>query len=231
MFRKVAVAATLVLAAGAVLAAQEEGRRGERPGRGAGVRDARGGGPESNDGAKYTPSALDRLTAGGGANWVYMGRTPDRLKLLNLTTEQAAAIEQLCKEARDKVMEFNRESQQLFRQRDRDPNVFQERREKLNEITSNYETKINDLLTDEQKEMLVKIDELIKAQQDEIRKMYEEMNKKVAEVKSQYDKKLVEMLTPEQKALLEQLMTPAVPAPVARPAGTQGAPADEVLAF
>jgi len=220
MFRKVAVFAVTMMIAGTLFA---EGQKPSQP-------TVRNMMAESNDPGglqgEYRPSPLDRLNT-NGANYVYTGRLPDKFKVIGLTDEQTAKIEALCKEARDTMQEMGKQVRETYKQT-RDPKVYQEYGTKVQELAKQYDDKIMDALTDEQKAALKKIDELIKEQQDKSNEIYQEAHKKVAELKKQYDEKLGGLLTPEQKKILDDMMNPK---PVPQVQGGEGKPVGDVVAF
>jgi len=224
MFRKIAVFAVTVMIAGSLLA---EGN--ENPGGGKRISIGQGAAPQrivtsdANGEGAYR-GTLDRLNT-NTSGWVYSGRLPEVYKLAGLTDEQRTSMEALCKEARDKMMQMNKE---VAYRTNHDPKFWQEQSAKIQALMKEYEEKIQDILTDEQKATLKKIQDLIKEQQDKSNEIYQEAHKKVMEMKKQYEVKLGEELTPEQKKALDELMNPK-PVPPA-PVGGQGKPG-EVVAF
>ena len=206
MFRKTAALAALLLFAAQAFTGEGDPNVGP-------------GGATGNDGV-YRPGKIDRL-AQGGNYWLYSGRVPMKYKLLNLTDEQDAAIEAVAKEAREAFMDMQKETRRIYKET-RDASVYREQHKKTEELRLLYETRIKDLLTDEQKKLLEKIDELIAERQKEQQKIYQEMQEKIQKMREKFDAKLDEMLTPDQRAKLDELLAPATPTMHHRQGGPLG---------
>ncbi|MBN1807644.1 MAG: hypothetical protein JW909_01150 [Planctomycetes bacterium] len=166
----------------------------------------------------YRATKLDRIAS--GSHWIYSGRTPVKYKMLNLTDEQSQAIDALVVEARDKIRELGEETRKLYQQT-KDANVYKERAQKQQELQQTYETRILDVLTDDQKALLAKIEKLIEEQRSKIQEMYQELNKQMQKLREDYDKQLDGLLTPEQRKALDELLNPK---PVVNPQGGPGTP-------
>jgi len=205
------VAVAVMLVAFQVFA---EGDPNAGPGGPRGTRGDRGNrvwtGPASAQGVVGygAPSKLDMLA--DGDSWVYTGQLPRAYKMLNLTDEQTKAIEALMTEAKNTWQEAQKKAQEDFRAT-RDHTVFQNMQAKVEELKKTYQTRIGDVLTQEQKDLLAKLQAILKERQDKINELYQEVNTKVQELRKAFDEKLAEVLTPEQLKQLDDLMKPMAP--------------------
>ena len=181
------------------------------PGGPRGKRGDRGGwnGPGGAQGIAYgaNPSKLDMLA--DVDSWIYTGQVPRVYKILNLTEEQSKAIEALMAEAKNAWQEMQKKAQETFRET-KDPAAFKDVQTKMEELKKTYQTRIGDVLTQEQKDLLAKIQAVIKERQDQINAIYQEANTKVQELRAAFDEKLAGVLTPEQLKLLDELMKPQI---------------------
>ena len=183
------------------------GQRGNRGDRGNKVWTGTAGG-QSAVGYGVTPSKLDMLA--DGDSWIYTGQVPRVYKLLSLTEEQDKAITALMTEAKNTWQEAQKKAQEDFRAT-RDHTVFQNMQGKVEEIKKTYQTRIGDVLTQEQKDLLAKLQAILKERQDKINELYQDVNTKVQELRATFDEKLAGILTPEQLKMLDDLMKPVAP--------------------
>jgi hypothetical protein len=157
--------------------------------------------------AYANPSKLDMLA--DVDSWIYTGQVPRVYKILNMTEEQNKAVEALMAEAKNAWQEMQKKAQETFRQT-KDPAAFKDMQTQMEELKKTYQTRIGDVLTQEQKDLLAKIQAVIKERQDQINAIYQEANTKVQELRAAFDEKLAGVLTPEQLKLLDELMKPQI---------------------
>jgi hypothetical protein len=181
------------------------GPRGNRGNRGDKVWSGTAGG--MNVGYGQTASKLDML--GDSDSWIYTGQLPRSYKMLNLTDEQTKAVEALMTEAKNAWQDMQKKTQEEFRTT-RDHTVFQNMQGKIDELKKIYQTRIGDVLTQDQKDLLAKLQGILKERQDKINELYQEVNTKVQELRVTFDEKLAGILTPEQLKQLDDLIKPPV---------------------
>ena len=156
-------------------------------------------------------SVLDRIDARQTSwSWLYSGKAPLKYKLLDLTNEQHAAVEEITLEAKDAWRELQRGTMRSYKE-NKDRSVFKQQRERMRELRETYQTRMTDVLTEEQRDALKKIEELSAERQAKIAEIYKETQAKVKELRASYDEKLLGLLTPEQKKCLKDLLNPSRP--------------------
>jgi hypothetical protein len=193
--------------------------------RGRSVRYARGGG-ESGLFVKHDQagqmSPLHMLGSIGNTSWIYSGRVPHAYRVLGLTEEQTAAVEELCTAARQEQREM---SKTLYANRTpgqrMDPEQMRERHRKFNEmreeLADRFGKRLRDVLTEEQRQTLAKIEEVIEGWREEDEKIRQVMALALQKNRENHEEELEELLTEEQLEALQELRTN-------RPDGRRGAP-------
>ena len=205
------VAVALMLVAFQVFAEGDPnggGPGGQRGNRGKGDRVWSGTAGGQSIGYGDNASKLDMLS--DSDSWIYTGQVPRSYKLLNLTDEQTKAVQALMTEARNAWQDLQKKTQEEFRTT-RDHTVFQNMQGKMEDLKKTYQIRIGDVLTLEQKDLLAKLQAILKERQDKINELYQEVNTKVQELRKNYDDKLGGILTPEQLKQLDDLIKPPVP--------------------
>ena len=161
------------------------------------------GGP---GGAKYAywgggKSIVDLLTPGGYTVW--MGKLDPVYEMLELTDEQKAAMEKLAAELRDEVRKLQQETHKLFVEK-RDYAAWTKQQEKIKELTATYDARMKELLTDEQRELVKKIQEIAEKKREMDAKIREVMNLAFTKNREDHEAALKKALTPEQMKRLEE---------------------------
>jgi len=154
---------------------------------------------------------LDQLTR-RNTYWIYTGKLSPVYEILDLTDEQRAAMEKIAAEARDAHRKQQQETYKIFRE-NRDRNIWREMQEKTAELVKKYEARINELLTDEQREILKKLNELAEKKKETDAKIREVAGLAYAQNKANHEEKLKELLTEEQLEKLEKATKAAMTAP------------------
>jgi len=154
---------------------------------------------------------LDQLTY-RNTFWIYTGKLSPVYEILDLTDEQRAAMEKIAAEARDAYRKQQQETYKLFRE-NRDRNIWREMQQKTTELTKKYEARMNELLTDEQREILKKLNELAEKKKETDAKIREVAGLAYAQNKANHEEKLKKLLTEEQLEKLEKAAkAPVTPA-------------------
>ncbi len=170
-------------------------RRGHNPGAVGGMSYAYSGG-----------SAIDKLSS-QRSYWIYSGQLPARFEIVDLTDEQLAATKSIMKEARAARQTMQQETYKAYRET-KDRSVWQTQQKKMVEMTKTYQVRLEDILTEEQKALLAKIDVISTKKREGDAKINEVMLLARTQNADNAQASLEKILTPEQKKKLDELMKP-----------------------
>lgn len=136
---------------------------------------------------------------------ILSGMVPNVYKALNLTDEQLKTIEGICREAKDAGAALWKSLREEGHGRG-SPQAYQEITKKQEELAQKFVTRMNDVLTAEQRELLKKIQDVLTEKAAADKKIQEEFAAQSRKLLETYEKKLDEMLTPEQKTRLAEAL-------------------------
>jgi len=156
-------------------------------------------------------SKLDALSSLYGYWWISKGILPKKYEVLDLTNEQRDAIGKVLAEAKAAYRTHQQETMKLYRQT-RDRNVWKEQQEGAKKLAAKFEARITDILTEKQRDLLKKIDELAEKKREADTNIREVANLAYAQNREKHDAELKSLLTPEQLKKLEELTKPKAPA-------------------
>jgi hypothetical protein len=199
----------LVAAAGAAGEAEPNGDRG----RGHGMRVSLGRRDGlvvmNGDGDGMSPLRMIGPVS-NSASWVYSGRVPTVYRILGLTDEQSAALEKLCSAVRQ---EYRDMSKQLYAKgspgQRPNPEQMRERHRKFGEmreeLATRYTTRMHDVLTEEQRTLLAKIEDIGRRYHEEEKRIRDIMALATQQNRENHEDELVKALSEEQLAELKKL--------------------------